>query len=383
MENNKVNDNNLNNDNNNQGKKSIGIFLTGVAIAGILYGGYYAIFKYGKEETENAYIHGDQVSVTTQVPGVINKIVVENTDSVLKNKVLVEIDPTDYEIALKNAEANLGDAVRKYYALQNKIQIDKNNLATALENMNLAKKTFDRISVTSKAGITSKENYDSVKFKYLQSKNTYEEALTSLKNSEIQGASKNIYSHPIVLSAIENYKKAYSNLEKTKIISPVSGVVAKKNASLGQEVGAGQSLFSVIDLNNIWINANFKENQLKNIKVGNPVEIESDLNGKTYEGVVAGISAGSGSAFSILPAQNATGNWIKIVQRVPVRINIEKESLEKNGVLPLGTSVTVKVNTEKQGKVEEVMENQEFTYYKINAQEIDSIIEEIIKENSL
>ncbi|MGL5623064.1 HlyD family secretion protein, partial [Cetobacterium sp.] len=152
--------------------------------------------------------------------------------------------------------------------------------------------------------------------------------------------------------------------------------------NLGQQVSAGQTLFTVVDLNKTWINANFKETQLRDIKLGNYVEIKSDLNGKTYSGVVTGISAGSGSAFALIPTQNATGNWIKIVQRVPVRIDFNQESLNKNGVLPIGTTLTVKVNTNKNVDIPNQFIEQKSELYKIDENALHSLIEKIINSNS-
>ncbi|MEG1450351.1 MAG: efflux RND transporter periplasmic adaptor subunit, partial [Cetobacterium sp.] len=198
-----------------------------------------------------------------------------------------------------------------------------------------------------------------------------------------QAKSVDIVSHPLVAGAIENLKTAFYNLEKTKIASPISGVIAQKQVFLGQQVRAGETLFTVTDLNNTWVNANFKETQLGDIKPGNPVEITSDLNGKTYSGVVSGISAGSGSAFALIPTQNATGNWIKIVQRVPVRIDIFKESLEKNGTLPIGTSLYVKVNTTKTIDIPNEFIGKTSSLYQINSKKLDELIEQTIRDNSL
>lgn len=373
----------MENTNKKEATKKIFMFLGVIALIGVIYLCYYLIFADGYEETENAYIKGNQTPITSQVNGVINKLNIENSYSISKGDVVVSIDNSDYKIALKNAEANLGNAVRKYYSLQNNVQVNKTNSETALENLNLATKTFQRVSKSYKAGITSKENFDTTKFKYLQSKNTYEQSLVTYNNSKIQANSKDIYSHPMVASAIENFKQAYLNLEKTKIASPISGVVAKKNIGVGQEIRAGQELFTVVDLNNIWVNANLKETQLKNIKPGNPVEIKSDVNNKIYDGIVTGISAGSGSAFALIPAQNATGNWIKIVQRVPVRIQISKESLKENGVLPLGTSVVAKINTKEVKEINKISFEQVSNLYQVNYDQLDSIVNNIIKENSL
>ncbi|WP_330112205.1 HlyD family secretion protein (plasmid) [Cetobacterium somerae] len=370
------------NKNRKDAKKKMGIFLLIILIIGVLYLLYYFFFLKGYEETENAYIHGNQVSITTQVSGVINEINVEDTQSIDVGTPVIKLDTIDYEIALKNAETKLADAVRKYYTLQNSVKLNEDSVAIAKANLTLADKTLKRQTISSSTGITSKENFDTTNFKYIDSKNSYEQSLTNLENSKIQAFSNDIYSHPLVAAAIENFKNAYYNLEKTKIFSPISGVIAQKQVELGQQVKAGQTLFTVVDLNKTWVNANFKETQLGDIKPGNYVEIVSDLNGKTYKGVVSGISAGSGSAFALIPTQNATGNWIKIVQRVPVRIDFDQESLEKNGILPIGTSLTVTVNTNKNVDIPNQFKEQKSELYKIDENKLSVLIEKIVKDNS-
>lgn len=370
------------NQNRADAKKKIGIFLIIIFVIGILYLLYYMFFLKGYEETENAYIHGNQVSITTQVSGVINEINVQDTQPITIGTSAIKLDTVNYEIALKDAETKLADAVRKYYTLQNTVKVNENNTLTAKANLALADKTLKRQTISSSTGITSKESFDTTSFKYIDSKNTYEQSLTNLENSKIEAFSSDIYSHPVVAIAIENLKNAYYNLEKTKIFSPISGVIAQKQVNLGQQVSAGQTLFTVVDLNKTWINANFKETQLRDIKLGNYVEIKSDLNGKTYSGVVTGISAGSGSAFALIPTQNATGNWIKIVQRVPVRIDFNQDSLNKNGVLPIGTTLTVKVNTNKNVDIPNQFIEQKSELYKIDENALHSLIEKIINSNS-
>lgn len=363
-------------------KKKIGIFLLIMLILGLLYLAYYFFFLKGYEETENAYVHGNQVSITTQINGVINEINIEDTQSIDIGNPVIKLDTIDYEIALKDAETQLADAVRKYHLLQNSVKLNEDSVAIAKANLALADKTLKRQTISSGTGITSKENFDTANFKYIDSKNSYEQSLTNLENSKIQAFSSSIYSHPLVVSAIENLKNSYYNLEKTKIFSPISGVIAQKQVELGQQVRAGQTLFTVVDLNKTWVNANFKETQLGDIKPGNSVKIVSDLNGKTYKGVVSGISAGSGSAFALIPTQNATGNWIKIVQRVPVRIDFDYESLEKNGILPIGTSLVITVNTSKNVNIPNQFKEQKSELYKIDENKLNLLIEKIVNDNS-
>ncbi|WP_297598152.1 HlyD family secretion protein [uncultured Cetobacterium sp.] len=364
-------------------KRKITLFLLGIIIVGILYIIYYIVFLKNYEETENAYIHGNQTVITSQINGVINSINVEDTQSIKKGDTVIRLDSIDYEIALRNAQAQLGNSIRKYYLLQNNILTNKEHLKDAQANFKLSEKTFQRESISNKAGISSAEKFDNITFNYLQSQINLEQSKINLENSFTDAKSSSMLTHPLVASAIENLKTAFYNLEKTKIASPISGIIAQKQVFLGQQVSTGQPLFTVVDLNSTWVNANFKETQLGNIKAGNPVEIVSDVNGKVYHGVVSGIAGGSGSAFALIPTQNATGNWIKIVQRVPVRIDIFKESLAKNGVLPIGTSLTVKVNTVKTIDIPNEFQEKISTLYQINLKELNNLIEQTIKDNSL
>lgn len=168
----------------------------------------------------------------------------------------------------------------------------------------------------------------------------------ALENAEIQAKTSSVYNHPDVQKAVAAYKNAYVNLIRTKVYAPEDGKIVKKAVFLGQQVNPSQELLTIINLKDIWVDANLKETQMKNIKIGDRVKLKSDINGKVYSGYIQGISAGTGSALSLLPAQNATGNWIKIVQRVPVRIIFDEDSLKENGTVPVGSSMTAEINTD-------------------------------------
>jgi len=184
-----------------------------------------------------------------------------------------------------------------------------------------------------------------------------------------------------------SYKTAYINLSRTKIYAPVSGKVARKNITIGQKLMPNQAILVIVDLNNIWVDANLKETQMKDIKIGDKVELKSDINGKEYEGKIIGISAGSGSAMSLLPAQNASGNWIKVVQRIPVKIAISKKSIEKNGVLPIGSSMEIDVKLKKSSEQNnddsnfELLKSRATKMYQVDEDKLNAEIQEIINKN--
>ncbi len=259
-----------------------------------------------------------------------------------------------------------------------------NNYHDQLNKYNKIKNNYDKNLKLYNAGILNKEDMTVSEDKLIASTDSLNQTLNELKKVRSQSKSNNVYNHPIVQNAILDLRNSYLNLQRTKIFTPIDGKVAKKSISLGSKVKVGEDLFTVVNLNNIWIDANFKETQLKNMKIGNPVKIESDLNKKEYEGVIVGISGGSGNSFSILPPQNATGNWIKITQRIPVRIAISKESIEKNGALPLGTSMKVTVDISKISKnIPSVSSEKGFAPYSMDDDKINNLIEEIIEKNHI
>ncbi len=376
-----INNNSVENKNNKQAKKKIGIFLGAVAIIGIIYGIYW--FTVGKYfvETEDAYVNSNQTVVTSQVSGIIKEIYVEDTQNVKNGELLAVIDDTDYKIALDNAAASLGKTVRAYSNLSSNVILNKNAVSVRESELKKAQINFDMDKKSYKAGLISKHQYEISKNNLDIAKASLNQSIKSFEEAKIQAESEDIYSHPEVQQGIAAYKTAYVNLMRTKIYATDDGVIAKKSIFIGQKVNPSQQLMSIINLNDIWVDANYKETQLKNIKIGNEAEIVSDINGKTYTGHVQGISGGSGSALSLLPAQNATGNWIKVVQRVPVRIVIDKHSLDKNGIIPIGSSVLATVNLKEEiSQVSEYKKNST-ALYSVDEEKLNKEIDNIIKNN--
>ncbi len=370
----------------NQGiaKKKIVILLSVVGVLIIAYFLYYDFYGNHHIKTDNAYTTGDQRVVTAQISGSVVDLKLKNTDEVEKGQLIARVEDTDYKLALEEAKVNLGKAVRDYYSINIQTIKDKESLNSAQSNYDTVSKDYKRSKELFDAGIISNQKMERVENDYINAKNTLDKAEKQYEDSRLQAKSDDVESHPAVAAAIVNLKKAHLDLSRTNIYSPSNGKTAKKSMYLGEKVREGQELFTVVDLSKAWVEANFKETQLRNIKIGNPVKVKSDLNHKVYEGIVVGISGGSGNAFSLLPPQNATGNWIKITQRVPVRIALTEESLNENGMLPLGTTMTVNVDTsivEKDPDIESQREN--YNPYALEDQKIDEIVEEIIENNSI
>ena len=371
-----------------QRKKGLSIFILLLLLISIGSAAYWYLFIKGVEETEDAYVSGNQVMVSAQVAGNISKINVDNMDPVQAGDVLLELDDTNAKLSFEQAKSNLANAVRQvsqlnYTVKQLKSAVRANEITLAQAQGNLNR----RVQLV-KDGAIDKESFQ-------HAKEAVELAKANLTTSQNQlGANQALLldgplsEQPQIQSAVSNLKQAWLNLERTKIRSPIKGYVARRNAQVGQAVSVGGALMAVVTTDQMWLDANFKETQLTHMRIGQPVEIHFDLYGKdkTFNGKVVGIEMGTGSAFSLLPAQNATGNWIKVVQRVPVRIQLDPQQLAENP-LRIGLSATVKVNvTDSQG---ETLRDQApaTTLYSTNVLQYDesavnNLIESIIRDNS-
>ena len=371
-----------------QRKKGLSIFILLLLLISIGSAAYWFFFIKGFEETEDAYVSGNQVMVSAQVAGNISKINVDNMDPVQAGDVLLELDDTNAKLSFEQAKSNLANAVRQvsqlnYTVKQLKSAVRANEITLAQAQGNLNR----RVQLV-KDGAIDKESFQ-------HAKEAVELAKANLTTSQNQlGANQALLldgplsEQPQIQSAVSNLKQAWLNLERTKIRSPIKGYIARRNAQVGQAVSVGGALMAVVTTDQMWLDANFKETQLTHMRIGQPVEIHFDLYGKdkTFNGKVVGIEMGTGSAFSLLPTQNATGNWIKVVQRVPVRIQLDPQQLAENP-LRIGLSATVKVNvTDSQG---ETLRDQapSTTLYSTNVLQYDesavnNLIESIIRDNS-
>ena len=361
--------------------KKISIFLIILIILGAISGAYWFLYGRNYVKTDDAYVNGNQNVITSQVEGTITQIYIEDTQFVEKGQLLAVLDDTDYKIALENAAASLGKAVRAYSNLSSDVAQAEDNVKVKESQLKKAETDFAMDRASYNAGLTSKHQYETSKNNLNIAVSSLNQSKKALENAKIQAESNSIYNHPDVQQAIAAYKTAYVNLMRTKIYAPESGNIAKKSAFLGQKVSASQELVTIIDLNNIWVDANLKETQMKNVKPGDEAELISDINGKKYIGYVQGLSAGTGSSLSLLPAQNATGNWIKIVQRVPVRIVIDKDSLQKNGMLPIGSSMEAIVDVRKETKNILPYLKKSSNLYSIDENVMNKEIDNIIKAN--
>ena len=371
-----------------QRKKGLSIFIFLLLLIAIGSAAYWFFFIKDFEETEDAYVSGNQVMVSAQVAGNIAKINVDNMDPVQAGDVLLELDDTNAKLSFEQAKNNLANAVRQvsqlnYTVKQLKSAVRANEITLAQAQGNLNR----RVQLV-KDGAIDKESFQHAKEAVELAKANLTTAQNQLEANQALLLDGPLSEQPQIQSAVSNLKQAWLNLERTKIRSPIKGYVARRNAQVGQAVSVGGALMAVVNTDQMWLDANFKETQLTHMRIGQPVEIHFDLYGKdkTFNGKVVGIEMGTGSAFSLLPTQNATGNWIKVVQRVPVRIQLDPQQLAENP-LRIGLSATVKVNvSDGQG---ETLRNQAptTTLYSTNVLQYDesavnNLIESIIRDNS-
>ena len=371
-----------------QRKKGLSIFILLLLLIAIGSAAYWFFFIKGFEETEDAYVSGNQVMVSAQVAGNISKINVDNMDPVQAGDVLLELDDTNTKLSFEQAKSNLANAVRQisqlnYTVKQLKSAVRANEITLAQAQGNLNR----RVQLV-KDGAIDKESFQHAKEAVELAKANLTTSQNQLEANQALLLDGPLSEQPQIQSAVSNLKQAWLNLERTKIRSPIKGYVARRNAQVGQAVSVGGALMAVVTTDQMWLDAKFKETQLTHMRIGQSAEIHFDLYGKdkTFNGKVVGIEMGTGSAFSLLPTQNATGNWIKVVQRVPVRIQLDPQQLAENP-LRIGLSATVKVNvTDSQG---ETLRNQArtTTLYSTNALQYDesavnNLIESIIRDNS-
>ena len=379
---------NSSNNKSQQRKKGLSIFILLLLLISIGSAAYWYFFIKGFEETEDAYVNGNQVMVSAQVAGNISKINVDNMDPVQAGDVLLELDDTNAKLSFEQAKSNLANAVRQvsqlnYTVKQLKSAVRANEITLAQAQGNLNR----RVQLV-KDGAIDKESFQHAKEAVELAKANLTTSQNQLEANQALLLDGPLSEQPQIQSAVSNFKQAWLNLERTKIRSPIKGYVARRNAQVGQAVSVGGALMAVVTTDQMWLDANFKETQLTHMRIGQPVEIHFDLYGKdkTFNGKVVGIEMGTGSAFSLLPTQNATGNWIKVVQRVPVRIQLDPQQLAENP-LRIGLSATVKVNvSDSQG---ETLRNQapSTTLYSTNVLQYDesavnNLIESIIRDNS-
>ncbi|MEW5834737.1 MAG: efflux RND transporter periplasmic adaptor subunit [Pseudomonadota bacterium] len=299
-----------------------------------------------REKTDNAYVGGNQVAISAQVPGTVVAIMADDTQRVEAGQVLVKLDSTDADVRLQQARAALAQAVRGVRQLTENVSGAEAQLAARKLELEKAQADLKRRLPLVAARAESPEIIQHLRDGVAQAQAALDAAKAQVAAARAAVEGTDVAHNPAVLQARANFRAAWIARQRNAIYAPVSGYVAQRSVQLGNSVQPGQQLMTVVPLHNLWVDANFKEGQLRHIRIGQPVKIEADIYGGSvdYHGKVEGIGAGTGSVFSLLPAQNATGNWIKVVQRVPVRISLDNTELDKHP-LRIGLSTDVTVDT--------------------------------------
>lgn len=316
-----------------------------VVAAGIGYGVYYERVARFHIDTDDAYVNGNIVPITPQITGTVIAVDANNTQIVEKGKPLVRIDPADARIALQKAEADLGQTVRRVHAVfvgDDKLRADVVQRQTDLAR---AQGDLQRRLATGAAGAVSTEDISHAQDAVATARAALNAAQQALRENRAMTDDTSVAQHPDVQAAAARVRDAYLAYARTTMPAPVTGYVTQRNVQVGQRVAPGTPLMSLVPLEQAWVDANFKEWQLRSIRVGQPATVTADVYGDTvtYHGRVVGLAPGTGSALALLPAQNATGNWIKVVQRLPVRIAIPVEELRAHP-LRVGLSMNVDID---------------------------------------
>ena len=323
----------------------IGISLLFI-VGAIAYAFYYFLVLSQREETDNAYVGGNLVTLTSQVTGNVVQIRADETQLVQAGAEVIALDPADAEITLRQAEAKLGAAVRQQR--ERYADVGRYDALVAQRQLAVTRAADDlarRLPLASDQ-IVSGEDIAHAKQVLADAKAAADVAVKQAEAARADVSGVDLPHNPAVLSAKADFDQAWLTVRRNAILAPVSGYVAKRSVQVGARITPGMALLSIVPLDQLWIDANFKESELRNIRLGQPARIEADIYGGKveYHGKVVGLSAGTGSAFSLLPAQNANGNWIKVVQRLPVRIALDPQEL-KDHPLRIGLSTVVTVDT--------------------------------------
>jgi membrane fusion protein, multidrug efflux system len=313
--------------------------------AGIAWAAWYWLHGRWFEHTEDAYVQGNVVQITPQTAGTVVGIGADDGDFVRQGQPLATLDPSDADVALTQAEAGLAASVRQVRGLYSNVDSGRANVAAQKVALDRARDDFRRRKNLAASGAISAEELAHARDALAAAESSLAAAQEQLVTTRALVDDTVIASHPDVQAASARLRAAFLDRARVSVLAPVSGYVARRSVQVGQRVQAGVPLMSVVTLDNAWVDANFKEGQLERLRIGQPATLEADVYGKhvVFHGKVEGLGAGTGAAFSLLPAQNATGNWIKVVQRVPVRVTLDAKELAEHP-LRVGLSMEARVD---------------------------------------
>lgn len=344
-----------------------------VAVIAVVWAIYYFFFERNYISTDNAYVNAEIAQVTPLISAQVVEVAVSDTKQVRRGDVLVRLDPTNAEIAIAQAEADLAEARRRYretvatgQSLSQQVTARgaditqaQARLTSTRAELEKARVDLQRRQALASSGAVSGEELTSARRAYSAAQASVAEAQAAVAQASasrgvasgqlaanralVEGAT--IETDPAVLAAKARLRSAQLDMDRCVIKAPVDGIVTKRSVQVGQRVAQGTPVMAIVPLAQVYIDANFKERQLERVRVGMPAKVTADIYGSSvvYHGKVAGLSGATGSSLSLIPAQNATGNWIKVVQRLPVRIELDPRELAKNP-LRVGLSTEVEID---------------------------------------
>ncbi|TSH78589.1 multidrug efflux MFS transporter periplasmic adaptor subunit EmrA [Pantoea sp. paga] len=370
-------------------RKSVLIVLALIfVLIGIAWGVYWFLVLRHFQETDDAYVAGNQVQVMAQVSGSVNKVWFEDTDFVKKGDVLVSLDKTDAEQAFEKAQTALATSVRQTHQLM--INGKQYQASITLQQTALAQAQADlkRREPLGAANLIGREELQHSRDAVATAKAQLDVAIQQYNANQAMILNTSLENQPAVQQSAAELRDAWLALQRTEIRSPMDGFVSRRSVQVGSQISTSTPLLAVVPATNLWVDANFKETQLAGVRIGQPVTVVADIYGDevVYQGKVAGLDMGTGSAFSLLPAQNATGNWIKVVQRLPVRIELNQEDIVRHP-LRIGLSTLVKIDTtSKEGSALATSARQQAAYSSnalaIDLAPVNQLITDIVRANA-
>ena len=362
------------------------LFLV-LAAAGCL--AWYMLYARYYESTDDAYVNGNQVMLTPQINGTVTQVTADEGDYVEKGQPLVLLDPSDTKIALQQAEASLANTVRQVRGLYSTADNYRAQVAAKQVALQTAQNDYARRQKIFSTGAIAAEDLSHYRDAVTSAQSDLAAAQQTLRTNLAMVDDTVIDTHPEIKTAVATLRQRYLDNARTTIVAPVSGYVAKRAVQLGMRVTSGTTLLAIVPLNEVWVDANFKESQMNTMRLGQKVTINADLYGDDveYHGTIESLGIGTGSASSLLPAQNASGNWIKIVQRLPVRITLDPHDMQKHPLrVGLSMNVRVDIRNNEEGHLlpQQTVSTPRFTtdVYQGSLEAADKLVTKILHDNS-
>ena len=362
------------------------ILILVLATAGCLT--WYFLYARFYESTDDAYVNGNQVALTPQISGTVTQVTADEGDFVEKGESLVLLDPSDTRIALQQAEASFANTVRQVRGLYSTADNYRAQVAAKQIALQTAQNDYARRQKIFSTGAIAAEDLSHYRDAVTSAQSDLASAQQVLRTNLAMVDDTVIDSHPEIKAAVATLRQRYLDNSRTTIVAPVSGYVAKRAVQLGMRVNSGTTLLAIVPLNEVWVDANFKESQMNTMRLGQKVTLSADLYGDDvqYHGTIESLGIGTGSAFSLLPAQNASGNWIKIVQRLPVRITLDPHDMQKHP-LRIGLSMNARVDIRNEdGHLlpQKTVSSPRFTtdVYQDSLEAADKLVAKILHDNS-